>query len=54
MNICLLLVCAVSPKLGDNLSGLVFTKGLGQVLGLNLVLLYRAFKPKSFVNMGPG
>ena len=31
-----------------NCTGLVFTKGLSEVLGLNLVLLYRTLKPKTF------
>ena len=34
--------------------GLVFTKGLSQILGLNSIHLYRTFKPKTFVNTGPG
>ena len=33
--------------------GQVFTKGLGQVLGLNSILLYRTFKPKTLCEYGP-
>ena len=34
-------------------SGLVFMKGLSQVLGLNSVLLCRIFKRKTFCEYGP-
>ena len=34
-------------------AGLVFTKGLSQVLVLNSILLCRAFKPKTFCEYGP-
>ena len=44
LNSCTVLLCY---------SGLVFMKGLSQVLGLNLLHLYRMFKPKTFCEYGP-